>query len=92
MSRFQCFIDTSDITECYMIVLPSPSALENDSPDYYDDYYVQIMLSSVEGKVYGYNMEPQPKESTPSAAIPAPPAPAEAKKQPVATVHFKVNT
>lgn len=54
MSKFQCFIDTSDITDCFMIVLPSPSALEHEDQEYYDDYYVQTLLSSVEGKLYIY--------------------------------------
>lgn len=54
LSHFQCFIDTSDITEALMMVLPSPNAIDKEDAEYYDDYYVQLILSSVEGSLYMY--------------------------------------
>ena len=51
MTKYQCFIDTGDIIECLLVVLPSPDALEQEGADYFDDYYIQLMLSSVEGNV-----------------------------------------
>lgn len=34
-----------------MIVLPSIAAFENESMEYFDDYYIDVNLSSVEGKM-----------------------------------------
>jgi hypothetical protein len=52
LSRFQCFIDTSDIAESVLIALPSPNAVDKEGAEYFDDYFIQIVLSSVEGTLY----------------------------------------
>ena len=64
-----------------MIVLPSPLAFENELSEYFDDYYIDISLSSVEGKIYcSTAIKPAAKDSS---AAPAP-------KESVAIVHLKV--
>lgn len=35
-----------------MMILPSPSAMENEDSEYFDDYYLDLPLSSVEGKMH----------------------------------------
>ena len=42
----------SDITECSMMILPSIAAFEDEATEYFDDYYVDVTISSVEGKMY----------------------------------------
>ncbi len=96
MSKFQCFIDTGDITECFLIVLPSPDAIESVGSEYYDDYYIQLMVSSVEGNLYFFltatkklfsRNSPKKDPTAPTSATePAP----EPKKDAIGTVHFKV--
>lgn len=34
------------------MVLPSPYAVDKEDAEYYDDYFIQIVLSSVEGTLY----------------------------------------
>lgn len=80
MPKYQCFIDTSDISDVFMMVLPSPLALDNESLDYFDDYYIDLSLSSVEGKIY---TEPSKITSPEKSPNPAP-------KEAIATVHLKV--
>ena len=55
--KYQCYIDTLNILDCSMIVLPSPLALDNENMEYFDDYYIDLSLSSVEGGVYFANIE-----------------------------------
>ncbi|MDR3548620.1 MAG: hypothetical protein P4M11_10225 [Candidatus Pacebacteria bacterium] len=50
--KFQCFIDVSDLVDCLMVVLPSPTAIENEEAAYHDDYYVQLNLSAVTGNFF----------------------------------------
>lgn len=70
MSRFQFFIDTLDISDCSMIVLPSLAALENEELEYFDDYYVDIMLTSIEGNLHrSIAKEPQEKNSVATVHI-----------------------
>ena len=49
ISRFQCFIETSDVIESFLMVLPSPDAIDKEGTEYYDDYFIQLVLTSVEG-------------------------------------------
>ncbi len=65
-----------------MMVLPSPVALENEALEYFDDYYIDISLSAIEGKMTGNGSKAD------STASPA--ASATVQKEPVATVHLKV--
>jgi len=62
-----------------MIVLPSPTALENEESEYFDDYYIDFSLSSIEGKVYSEKREELIKGMQ-----------NDNKKGSIATVHFKV--
>jgi len=86
MSKFQCFIDTSDITECLLVVLPSPEAIETESFEFYDDYYIQLMLSSVQGNLYFFIFLfiHSQKEHKKDSELKEP------EKKPIGTVHFKV--
>ena len=59
-----------------MIILPSPSAFDNEDTEYFDDYYIDVFLSCVEGKLY---------TSAPTKEQVAP-------KEAIATVHLKVKS
>jgi len=41
-----------DVSDCSLIVLPSISALDNETMEYFDDLYVDLTLTSIEGKLY----------------------------------------
>lgn len=60
-----------------MIVLPSIMALDNENSEYFDDYYIDIMISSIEGKIYQTTTKTVAKQT-------------ETQKTSVATVHLKV--
>ena len=34
------------------MALPSPNAVDKENEEYFDDYFIQIVLSSVEGTLY----------------------------------------
>lgn len=41
-----------DVSDCSLIVLPGISALDNDTMEYFDDHYIDLTLTSIEGKLY----------------------------------------
>jgi len=46
-----------------MIVLPSIVALENEDMEYFDDYYIDIMITSIEGNLYKKAVKEEQKVS-----------------------------
>ena len=76
-----------DVVECLMIVLPSPTAFDNEDAEYYDDYYLDLSLSCVEGKMYLTSLT----HFFRYAPSDAPTTAQEQAKTAIATVHFKVS-
>ena len=44
MFRFQCFIDTNDICEPSLMILPNTNSTKDETMEHFDDYFLQIKL------------------------------------------------